>query len=155
MPARERPNHLRPAAIALVVVGGALGAAGREAVVLTVPDVPEVPDVGGLPLAILLVNVVGAFVLGLLYESLTRRPPGEPRAGRLRLLLGTGFCGGFTTYSTLATGTALLVDASRTDVAMLYVAATLVVGTMATVLGIVAGSRLPASDRPADGGVRR
>ena len=149
MPARERPNHLRPAAIGLVVVGGALGAAGREAVVLAVPDVD------GLPVAILLVNVVGAFVLGLLYESLTRRPPGEPRAGRLRLLLGTGFCGGFTTYSTLATGTALLVDASRTDVAMIYVAATLVVGTVATVLGIVVGSRLPASDRPVDGGVRR
>ncbi|QDW62818.1 CrcB family protein [Oerskovia sp. KBS0722] len=149
MPARERPNHLRPAAIGLVVVGGAFGAAGREAVVLAVPDVD------GLPLAILLVNVVGAFVLGLLYESLTRRPPGEPRAGRLRLLLGTGFCGGFTTYSTLATGTALLVDASRTDVAMIYVAATLVVGTVATVLGIVVGSRLPASDRPVDGGVRR
>lgn len=149
MPARERPNHLRPAAIGLVVVGGALGAAGREAVVLAVPDVD------GLPLAILLVNVVGAFVLGLLYESLTRRPPGEPRAGRLRLLLGTGFCGGFTTYSTLATGTALLVDTSRTDVATVYVAATLVVGTVATVLGIVVGSRLPASDRPGDGGVRR
>lgn len=149
MPARERPNHLRPAAIGLVVVGGALGAAGREAVVLAVPDVD------GLPVAILLVNVVGAFVLGLLYESLTRRSTGEPRAGRLRLLLGTGFCGGFTTYSTLATGTALLVDAARTDVAMIYVAATLVVGTVATVLGIVAGSRLPASDRPVDGGVRR
>ncbi|MBD7952199.1 fluoride efflux transporter FluC [Oerskovia rustica] len=149
MPARERPNHLRPAAIGLVVVGGALGAAGREAVVLAVPDVD------GLPVAILLVNVVGAFVLGLLYESLTRRSPGEPRAGRLRLLLGTGFCGGFTTYSTLATGTALLLDAARTDVAMIYVAATLVVGTVATVLGIVAGSRLPASDRPVDGGVRR
>ncbi|TGJ94919.1 hypothetical protein DLJ96_17380 [Actinotalea fermentans ATCC 43279 = JCM 9966 = DSM 3133] len=143
---------MRPAAIGLVVVGGALGAAGREAVVLAVPDVP---DVGGLPVAILLVNVVGAFVLGLLYESLTRRPPGEARAGQLRLLLGTGVCGGFTTYSTLATGTALLVDASRTDVAMIYVAATLVVGTVATVLGIVVGSRLPASDRPVDGGVRR
>jgi fluoride exporter len=60
-------------------------------------------EVGGseLPLATLLINLAGAFLLGVLLERLGRAR-GEPQRRRLvRLLAGTGFLGGFTTYSAL------------------------------------------------------
>lgn len=120
---------------ALVVVGGAVGAAAREGLVLTVPDV------GGLPLAIALANILGAFVLGLLVESLTRRRPAPARGLTLRLLLGTGFCGGFTTYSTLATGTALLLSDGAPGTAVGYAVATVLLGAAATVAGIAVAAR--------------
>ena len=67
------------------------------------------PSAGHLPWAIVLANIVGAFLLGLLYAALaTMHRRGARRRRRLRLLLGTGFCGGFTTYSTLALGVVLL-----------------------------------------------
>ena len=88
MAAATRPSYLRWASIGLVMIGGAFGAAGREGVSLAVPDIDQ------LPIAIPIVNIVGAFLLGYLYEAVARRLPGDPRGPRLKLLLGTGFCGG-------------------------------------------------------------
>ena len=61
----DLPVHLRPGFLLLVAAGGAVGTAAREAVSLAV-----VP-----PFGVLAVNVVGAFVLGVLLESLLRRGP--------------------------------------------------------------------------------
>ena len=97
-----RPSHLRWGPLGLVALGGAVGASAREVVSLLIPDL------GALPIAIPIVNIVGAFLLGYLYEAVTRLGPGDSRAKNLKLLLGTGFCGGFTTYSSLATDTAVL-----------------------------------------------
>jgi fluoride exporter len=142
-----RPGYLQWASIGLVVLGGSVGAGAREGVVLAVPDLR------GLPVAILVVNVVGAFVLGLLTESvLRRRRPGDPRGTRWRLLLGTGFCGGFTTYSTLATDVALLVDSSRTGLGVAYALATVLVGAGATFAGIVVAARVDARSPRAGAG---
>ncbi|MHA7132437.1 fluoride efflux transporter FluC [Oerskovia turbata] len=133
-----RPGYLRWSSIGLVVLGGASGAAAREGVVLAVPDLHDVP------VAILLVNVVGAFVLGCLTEAVLRGRPGDPHGTRLRLLLGTGFCGGFTTYSTLATDIALLFDSSQTGLGVAYALATVLVGAGATLAGIVVAARFDA-----------
>lgn len=91
------PLHRQPASIAVVAAGGALGALSRYAVAHAFPASP-----GRWPWATFSVNVVGAFVLGLLLEALTRRGPDVGSRRRLRLFLGTGFCGAFTTYSTFA-----------------------------------------------------
>ncbi|WP_044575370.1 fluoride efflux transporter FluC [Arthrobacter alpinus] len=142
--------------LALIGIGGSLGAAAREGLVLAIPDA------GGIPWAIVLANVVGAFVLGLLLSSLARaasqnppRPdvadtPALPRRRRLQLLLGTGFCGGFTTYSTLAVG---MVSLSGTAVqgvgpAAVYGLGTVLVGGVATWVGMALGSRRIASEPP-------
>jgi CrcB protein len=92
-------------------------------------------------------NIVGAFVLGLLLEALGRRGADEGGRQRVRLLLGTGFCGAFTTYSALAVETDLLVRAHGSGLALGYLAATVVAGLLATVLGVLAGGRpsAPAS----------
>lgn len=131
---RSRPLHLRPAAIALVAVGGAVGTAAREGLSLAIPEV------GGVQVAVLGINVVGAFVLGLLLDALARRGPDEGGRRRLRLLAGTGFCGGFTTYSSLATTTAVLLGDGRAGAALLYALGTVLLGGMATLAGIACGA---------------
>jgi len=130
-----RPIHLQPSILAVVLAGGAVGTAAREGLVLVIPAI------GGLPLAILLINVVGAFVLGLLLEALVRRGPDVGRRRLVRLAVGTGFCGGFTTYSALAVGTAELLRAGTTGLAIAYAAGSVLLGALAAWVGVLVGSR--------------
>lgn len=148
MATTTRPSYLRWASIGLVTIGGALGAAGREGVSLAVPDIDE------LPIAIPIVNVVGAFLLGYLYEAVARRH-NDPRGPQLKLLIGTGFCGGFTTYSSLATDTAVLLVKDRTDLALIYVLATVILGAVATFVGIIVATKFNAQKHTADEGAKR
>ncbi len=143
--ATGRPAFLRASSLGLVLAGGAVGVAGREGLSLVVPNVD------GVPVIIPIVNVVGAFVLGYLYEALARSGADATTTSRLKLLLGTGFCGGFTTYSSLATDTAVLIDRARWDLGALYALGTVLVGAAATVAGIALGARLHPHDRPTTG----
>ena len=59
------------------------------------------------------------------------------RRRALRVTLGTGFCGGFTTYRALANDTSTLLRDGLAGHALAYVGATLVLGLAASVLGIV------------------
>ena len=133
---RARPVHLRWRSVALVGSGGAVGTAARQGLALAVPVG------GGLPV-IMGINIVGAFLLGMLLESLVRPGRGERGRVTLGLLLGTGFLGGFTTYSALATDTALLTGDGQFGAALLYSFATLALGGVASWAGIVVGGRLP------------
>ncbi|WP_104090019.1 CrcB family protein [Arthrobacter sp. GMC3] len=135
MPSSNLPNYLKWRLWGLVALGGAVGAATREAVSLALPKVD------GVPVAIALINIAGALLLGFLYEALTRPAISSERASRLRLLLGTGFCGGFTTYSSMAVDAAALGLNGRMGAAMLYVLGTVIVGACATWAGIIMGSR--------------
>lgn len=128
------PVHLRPALLALVAAGGAVGTAAREALSLAVPSAD------GFPVGVLLINVSGAFVLGVLLEALARRGPDAGARLLVRLGVGTGFCGGFTTYSALAAATAVLLASGRTGTAVLYAVATVLLGGLATWLGMLAGT---------------
>jgi len=130
----HRPVHLHPGFVLVVVVGGVFGALARYGLSLVVPA----PN--GWPLATFLTNLAGAFLLGVLLEALVRRGPDAGRLRLLRLLAGTGFMGAFTTYSSLALETNSLLGAGRTTDALVYVAATLVVGALATVTGIRAAA---------------
>jgi len=132
---RHRPIHLRPSYLILVLVGGAIGTAGREALALTFPT-----PAGGVPWVIFGVNIVGAFLLGLLLDTLARRGTDRRRRRALRLLLGTGVLGGFTTYSALATDTADLIGHGAPSRGLAYGLATVLVGGVATVAGIATAS---------------
>lgn len=125
-----RPIHLRPSSLALVFAGGTVGTAAREALSLAIPAL------NGIPLTILAINVTGAFLLGVLLDALARRGPDLGRRRVLRLLLGTGFMGGFTTYSALAADSAALIGDGRAGAGILYALVTLVVGGAATWAGI-------------------
>lgn len=138
------PVHLRPAYLLLVFVGGTVGTAAREAVSLAWPPV------NGVPYAIFGVNVIGAFLLGVLLEALVRRGPDHGRRRRLRLLLGTGVMGGFTTYSAFATDTAALLGSGSVGAGIGYGLATVIVGAVATWAGIATAAATHHPDRKAD-----
>jgi CrcB protein len=117
----------------LVVAGGVVGTTLRVLVSAAVPDA------GGLPMGILVVNLVGAFALGLLLEVLALRGPDAGARRRVRLLVGTGVIGGFTTYSALATDTSLLVDSDHLLAAAAYALGTVVLGGVTSLAGILVG----------------
>ncbi|KTR10417.1 membrane protein [Curtobacterium luteum] len=126
--------HLRWRFLGLVALGGAAGTALRD-VINTL-----LPAHGGVSWSIFWVNIVGAFLLGLLLEALAHRGPDEGRRRALRLLLGTGVLGGFTTYSTLAESTAALFIDGRGLAGTGYALLTVLAGAIATAIGLrVAG----------------
>jgi fluoride exporter len=112
----------------LVVVAGSCGALARyaldDAVALRAPS--------RLPLGTLVVNISGSFVLGVLV-GLNR---GDRLSASALLVTGTGFCGGFTTFSTFAFETVRLFDAERADAGR-YVALTTLLCLPAAGLGLV------------------
>jgi CrcB protein len=67
---------------------------------------------------------------------------------RARLLIGTGLCGAFTTYSALAVETDLLVRDHRAALAAGYLAATVLTGLAATAAGLLAAGRTRAPGGP-------
>lgn len=123
--------------VLLVGAGGVLGTAARSLLSTAIPDV------AGVPVGILFINLTGAFLLGLLLEALARRGPDEGSRRDLRLLLGTGLIGGYTTCSTLATGTALLILDGYPFTGIGYALGTVVLGAGCSLLGIVTGRLVP------------
>jgi CrcB protein len=108
--------------LGLVVVGGALGTAARAALLLI-----AVP--GWQNFAVPVINVFGAFVLGVVTGAIVRRGD-TPRSRAVRQFLGTGVLGGFTTYSTFALN-------AVTGTAVWLTLATAVVGVFAAWLGLL------------------
>lgn len=104
----------------LVVAGGMLGTAARLALALAIRDA------AGIPLATLAANVAGALLIGVLAGRL-------PSSSDLRVFLGTGILGGFTTYSAFAVGVA---GSSDVLVSAVYAVLTLGFGIGAAVLGM-------------------
>ncbi|MDZ7881750.1 MAG: CrcB family protein [Mycobacterium sp.] len=133
------PLHLRPWAIAAVAVGGLVGAPARYGLELVFPQAA-----GQWPVTTFVINVVGAFLLGLLLEGLTRTGPDTGWRRQMRLGVGTGLLGSFTTYSTLAVDTDTLLRGQQWWAAASYAAGSVVVGLAATVLGIAVGARMPS-----------
>lgn len=136
-----RPLHLQPSALALVFVGGVGGTLARYGLEVAIPF--RSPD---WPVATFMVNLLGAFVLGLVLENLMRRGPDVGARRRVRLLAGTGFCGAFTTYSTFALEAVLLSRDGHWTTALAYTMSTVVFGALSAWAGIVVGAR---SDRTA------
>lgn len=105
-----------------VVIGGALGSACRWLISLKLNDV--FPD---LPLGTLLVNIAGGFVIGAVSAAVLKLPTLDPA---WRLLVVSGFCGGFTTFSTFSAEVVSMLQTGKVGWAT------------ATVLAHVAGSLL-------------
>ena len=106
-----------------VLVGGALGAVARFACTRRAG--------GSFPWTVLVVNVSGTFLLGVLTVS----APAHPTA---RALLTTGFCGAFTTFSTYALDVVGMLRAGRFALAVVYGVATVGLSLTEFVLGALA-----------------
>lgn len=136
---REGPSSwlgsLTISRLLLVFVGGAIGTLARALA-------GELAGTEHLTVATFGVNMLGAFGLGVLLEALARDSSETGRAHRLRLLLGAGFFGGFTTYSALALIIAELTRDGQVLAALGYGLATVIVGVLATLLGVLLGAVL-------------
>ena len=128
-----RPAFAQPRLILLVLLGGAIGTAGREGMALALPWSGDT-----IPWAVLIVNITGAFLLGLLLTALASRVPESPARRDVRVCVGTGVLGGFTTYSSLATDTATLAE-SDLGLAVVYGLGSVLVGVAAAGLGVLVG----------------
>jgi CrcB protein len=90
--------------------------------------------IAGIPLAVLSVNVIGSFVLGMSMAGAQRYHLSDSYV----LFLGVGFCGSFTTMSSFAYETISLADAGEMLVAFLNV----IFNVGLSLLGIIAGRAL-------------
>lgn len=113
-----------------------IGTTLRYLVSLALPHTPT-----QWPASTVVVNLLGAFCLGLLTASLAELGPDAGRRRVVRLTLGVGLLGSFTTYSTLALDAVHLAEAARFGLAGWYVTLSVVGGLLAAGAGVVTGSR--------------
>lgn len=130
------PYHSSPLLQLLVLVGGGFGTIARYYIESLVPI-----SSGGWPKATFIINLLGAFMLGFLLEALTHRGPDTGKLRMVRLGVGTGLIGGFTTYSTFSVEVVTLHKNGYVGVALSYILISIVGGLLCCLLGIYLAGR--------------
>lgn len=120
--------------ILLVLLGGAIGAPTRYVTDLLVQSRHD----SKVPWGTFTVNVVGSLILGLVAGAAA----GAGLPPWALSLVGTGFCGALTTFSTFSYETVRLIDGARWRTALLYVVVSVLSGFGACALGWGVGTAL-------------
>lgn len=120
---------MSPLVLAALAVTGGVGAASRY----LVDDLINRLWRGSFPLATLLINITGSFLIGLLAVTLGTGSPA------VFAVLATGFCGGYTTFSTATVEAVRLAREGAWRQAALAAGGTLVLCTAAATLGVLLG----------------
>ena len=115
-----------PRELAAVFAGGALGALARALLEDALPH-----DPGSWPWATFAVNVAGAALLGW---AVTRLQERLPLSAYRRPFLGTGICGGLTTFSAFQVELLQMLDAGHAALALGYATASIAAGAVAVAL---------------------
>lgn len=110
-------------AFLFVGIGGFAGSVARYAVSLLVQRAYSQP----FPLATFLINIIGCFVIGLLYGVAQKN---GSMGSDSWLIAATGFCGGFTTFSAFALENNVLFSKQQNGVALAYTIASVVIGIL-------------------------
>lgn len=135
-PEREPPGRFeRLSPMAAISAGATIGGCARYAVGLWTAATWG----SGFPWGTLIVNLVGSFVIGCFLTAVTERFEVSPTT---RLFVVTGLLGAFTTFSAFSYEVVHLIAQGRTSAAVAYVAASLVGGMVAVLLGIGAAQAL-------------
>ena len=121
--------------LAAVFAGGALGTIARTGLSLLVAA-----DPGRWPWPTFTVNIVGAFLAGYFTTRLLER---LPLSSYRRPLLGTGLCGGLTTFSTMQVETLKMIEHQHYGLAAGYTCASIVFGFLAVYLATALVRRVP------------
>ena len=117
-------------AIIFIGIGGGLGSIFRY---LTAEVVNKYFH-STFPWATFVANILGCFVIGLLLGFFERHQFTNPD---FKFLFVTGFCGGYTTFSTFAAENIDLFQSGNTLTAFLYIAASVLAGLFAVWLGLI------------------
>jgi len=124
-------RRAQPDVIAVIAVGGMIGATARFKLAEALPTTP-----GQFPWATFWTNLSGSFVLGFLLVLLLER---FPPTRYLRPFLAAGILGAYTTMSTYLVETAVLIKDGHAATGALYGAGSLVAGLVVAYVGLLAG----------------
>lgn len=117
--------------LAIVALGGALGASGRHLAGLVV-----LRALGpGFPFGTFIVNILGSFLMGALIAYLARK--GGTAGPEWRLFLATGVLGGFTTFSAFSLDAVLLWERGEVSSAVFYVLGSVAFSILALAGGLM------------------
>ncbi|MEP6491803.1 MAG: fluoride efflux transporter CrcB [bacterium] len=120
-----------------IALGAALGGVSRHYLSVFIQQRTG----ADFPTGTLIINVTGSFVLGFIVRYALHTDVITPET---RAFLTTGFCGGYTTFSTFSLETARLLEDGEYGRAGLYVGASVAVALLATFLGFAAAQRVLA-----------
>jgi CrcB protein len=114
----------------IIGTGGFLGSIARylsqQAISKILPNI--------FPYGTLAVNIAGCFLIGIIYALADR---GNAITPEWRFFLTTGFCGGFTTFSTFSYESYNLIRDEQYLFLSLYIGISVIIGILATFLGII------------------
>lgn len=113
--------------IAFVVLGSATG--GTLRYMMSLYFIAK--GLNKFPWATLSVNILGCFLIGAIYAISEKSSLGE----NIKLLLATGFCGGFTTFSAFAIENLQLIKLGAVTTAITYIALSVVLGILLAFVG--------------------
>ena len=115
--------------ILLVGLGGAAGSILRFLCQKWITSITSL----SFPLGTFLVNMTGCFLIGLFFSYGTKH---EYFSYNMQLLLMTGLCGGFTTFSAFTLESMGLIKEDKTGLFLLYIGGSVILGLLATWFGI-------------------
>lgn len=118
----------------LLALAGVIGAVCRYLIGMLIPS-------HGFPLATLVLNLTGCFLLAIVMRYLARLPR---VSSNMVTVIGTGFVGSYTTFSTFSLESIQLIEHQMYITALLYIGASLIGGLLFTWLGFVCSECLLA-----------
>ena len=118
----------------LVFIGGGVGSIGRYLLGKIWNDPSS-----GIPYGTFAANIVGSLLIGLILGWALKN---NALSSNTTLLLATGFCGGFTTFSTFSMDTLSLFELGHNYRALAYMFSSVVLSVLAVWLGILLGKAL-------------
>lgn len=123
--------------ILLIGLGGFVGTVSRYLLTVFIDRL----TVTMFPAGTFIVNILGCFLIGIIMGFAFR----EVLSGQLRLLLATGFCGSFTTFSTYSLEIFQLYQKGEVGLSMAYLAGSIIVGLFALLAGLWIAKSLSAN----------
>ena len=118
----------------LVFVGGGLGSTLRYIIGKYLNSTES-----GIPWGTFTANILGSFLIGLILGLAAKN---NTFSHSQTLLLATGFCGGFTTFSAFANESASLLKAGQTNLFFTYIITSIIVGLFCVWLGYMVSAKL-------------
>ena len=118
-----------------VALGSAVGGVAR----VVLGSAVQARSAGAFPIGTFVVNITGSLLLGFLMRYLLASPT---VSAEMRAMLTTGFCGGYTTFSTFSYETLMLIEAGDYRRAALYTTLSVVLAIGGTLVGVYAAGAL-------------